>query len=142
MVAPVETVEETAGYAEYVRWCGRTGAARPPLTRLAGSRKSFLKKISPHKGTGRYLQYTRCPCCGKLARPQAIGNAGTHRLSISQCTGPKGGYRTGFNWEPIPEILRALKESLERALAQVNDALDVVGPPTSGSLQYPLWWAF
>jgi RNA-directed DNA polymerase len=25
---------ETAGYDEYVRWCGRTGAARPPPTRL------------------------------------------------------------------------------------------------------------
>ena len=35
MVAPVETVEETAGYAEYVRWCGRTGASRPPPTRLS-----------------------------------------------------------------------------------------------------------
>ena len=39
MVAPVETVEETAGYAEYVRWCGRTGAAKPPPTRLANAGK-------------------------------------------------------------------------------------------------------
>ena len=34
VVAPVELVEETAGYAEYVRWCGRTGAVRPPPTRF------------------------------------------------------------------------------------------------------------
>ena len=40
MVAPVETVEETAGYAEYVRWCGRTGAARPPPTRLTHLREA------------------------------------------------------------------------------------------------------
>ena len=30
----VQTSGETAGYDEYVRWCGRTGAARPPPTRL------------------------------------------------------------------------------------------------------------
>jgi len=26
----VATLKETAGYGEYVRWCGRTGASRPP----------------------------------------------------------------------------------------------------------------
>ena len=31
-VRPVESVQETAGYDEYVRWCGRTGAVRPPPT--------------------------------------------------------------------------------------------------------------
>jgi len=98
------------------------------------SRKTFLKKISPHKGTGRYLQYLRCPCCGKLARGPAIGNAGTHLLSLSQCTGPKGGYRAGFNWEHREldgEMLGVLEESLERALVQVRDMLgkaDVVLP--------------
>ncbi len=32
-VRRVTTLKETAGYGEYVRWCGRTGAARPPPTR-------------------------------------------------------------------------------------------------------------
>ncbi len=31
----VATVTETAGYDEYVRWCGRTGAVTPPPTRLS-----------------------------------------------------------------------------------------------------------
>jgi len=104
------------------------------------SRKNLLKKISPFKGTGRYLQYVRCPCCGKLARGQALGNAGEHRLSVSQCTGPKGGYRTGFNWEhvkPTREILEALKEGLEAALVQVNDALGVVDPSALGEPVIP-----
>lgn len=90
------------------------------------SRKNFLKKISPHKGTGRYLQYLRCPCCGKLARGQAIGSAGTHELSVSQCVGRRPGYRTGFDWEhqrPGREHLEALRESLERALVQVDAML-------------------
>ena len=30
----VKTLKETAGYAKYVRWCGRTGAVRPPPTRF------------------------------------------------------------------------------------------------------------
>ncbi len=112
------------------------------------SRKNLLKKISPFKGTGRYLQYVRCPCCGKLARGQALGNAGEHQLSVSQCTGPKGGYRTGFNWEhvkPAREILEALKESLEAALAQVNGLLGVVdssglGEPVVPALVGVLGW--
>jgi len=93
---------------------------------MAGSRKALLKKLSPFKGTGRFLQYLRCPCCGKLCRGPAIGNAGTHLLSVSQCTGPKGGYRAGFNWEhrePDREMLGVLEESLERALAQVREML-------------------
>jgi len=104
------------------------------------SRKTFLKKISPFKGTGRYLQYVRCLCCGKLARGQALGNAGEHQPSVSQCTGPKGGYRTGFNWEhvpPSPEILGALKESLERALEQVNGLLGEVDSSGLGELAIP-----
>jgi len=95
---------------------------------MAGSRKSFLRKISPFKGSGRFLQYVRCPCCGKLARGQAIGHAGTHQLSVSQCVGRRPGYRTGFDWEhvpPTPEILESLKESLEAALDQVNGLLGV-----------------
>ena len=32
----VESVGEIAGYEKYVRWCGRTGAVRPPPTRLTG----------------------------------------------------------------------------------------------------------
>jgi len=93
---------------------------------MAGSRKAFLKKISPFKGTGRFLQYLRCPVCGKLARGPAVGNAGSHILSVSQCTGPKGGYRAGFNWEHREldgEMLGVLEESLERALAQVRGML-------------------
>jgi len=104
------------------------------------SRKNLLKKISPFKGTGRYLQYVRCPCCGKLARGQALGNAGEHELSVSQCTGPKGGYRAGFNWEhvkPTREILEALKESLERALEQVGEVLGVVSLPGFGEPVMP-----
>jgi hypothetical protein len=31
----VAAVEGTAGYDEYVRWCGRTGVVRPPPTRFA-----------------------------------------------------------------------------------------------------------
>jgi hypothetical protein len=34
LTSDVKTLEETVGYAEYVRWCGRTGVARPPPTRL------------------------------------------------------------------------------------------------------------
>src|SRR6266540_6369968 len=33
-VRPVSTRTETAGYDEYVRWCGRTGAVMPPPTRF------------------------------------------------------------------------------------------------------------
>jgi hypothetical protein len=33
---PLKTSDETAGYDEYVRWCGRTGAERPPPTRFEG----------------------------------------------------------------------------------------------------------
>jgi len=90
------------------------------------SRKNLLKQISPHKGTGRYLQYIRCPVCGKLARGQAIGNAGTHQLTVSQCIGPRPGYRAGFQWghdSPSLEHLEALKDCLERALVQVHGAL-------------------
>ena len=90
------------------------------------SRRNQLLKTSPHRGTGRYIQYLRCPCCGKLARGQAIGSAGQHELSVSQCVGRRPGYRTGFDWRhdaPSREHLEALKESLERALGQVNDAL-------------------
>ncbi len=32
-VCRVTTLKETAGYDEYVRWCGRTGGAIPPPTR-------------------------------------------------------------------------------------------------------------
>src|SRR5690348_10335592 len=41
-IQAVEPLEETAGYDEYVRWCGRTGAARPPPTRLAAERRQNL----------------------------------------------------------------------------------------------------
>jgi len=95
---------------------------------MAGSRKAFLRKISPFKGSGRFLQYCRCPICGKLARGPALGRAGTHQLSISQCVGRRPGSRGGFDWEhvpPSPEILESLKESLEAALAQVNGLLGV-----------------
>jgi len=93
---------------------------------MAGSRKALLKKISPFKGTGRYLQYLRCPCCGKLARGQAIGNSGSHQLSVSQCIRKLPGYRTGWEWghgEPDHDMLLALEESLERALSQVRAKL-------------------
>jgi len=93
---------------------------------MAGSRKALLKKLSPFKGTGRYLEYIRCPLCGKLARGLAIGHAGTHKLSVSQCIRKLPGYRTGWEWghrEPDREMLGALKESLEAALAQVNGLL-------------------
>jgi len=93
---------------------------------MAGSRKSFLRKISPHKGTGRYIEYLRCPLCGKLARAQAIAHGGSHKLSVSQCIRKLPGYRTGWEWghrEPDREMLGALKESLEAALDQVNGLL-------------------
>jgi len=93
---------------------------------MAGSRKALLRKISPHKGTARYIQYLRCPCCGKLARGPAIGNAGTHQLTVSQCIRKLPGYRTGWEWghrEPDKEMLGVLEESLERALVQVRDML-------------------
>jgi len=93
---------------------------------MAGSRKALLKKISPHKGTGRYIEYLRCPCCGKLCRGPAIGNAGTHQLTVSQCIRKLPGYRTGWEWghrEPDRDMLGVLEESLERALVQVRDML-------------------
>jgi len=114
---------------------------------MAGSRKALLRKISPHKGTGRYLQYVRCPCCGKLCRAQAIGNAGTHKLSVSQCIRKLPGYRTGWEWghqEPDREMLGALKESLEAALEQVNGLLGVdqavLGEPVIPALVGVLGW--
>jgi len=115
---------------------------------MAGSRKAYLRKISPHKGTARYLEYLRCPCCGKLCRGQAIGHAGTHQLSVSQCIGRRPGYRTGFDWkhrEPDREMLGALKESLEAALEQVNGLLGVdhqgsVGEPAIPALVGVLGW--
>jgi len=93
---------------------------------MAGSRKQLKRALSPHKGTGRYLQYLRCPCCGKLARGPAIGNAGTHQLTVSQCIRKLPGYRTGWEWGhsvPDREMLGVLEESLERALAQVREML-------------------
>jgi len=93
---------------------------------MAGSRKALLKKLSPFRGTGRYLQYLRCPVCGKLARGPAIGNAGTHQLTVSQCLRKLPGYRTGWEWghqEPDREMLGVLEESLERELAQVRGML-------------------
>jgi len=111
------------------------------------SRKSFLRKISPFKGTGRFLQYCRCPVCGKLCRAQAIGHAGTHKLSLSQCVGRRPGQRGGFDWEhvpPTPEMLGALKESLEAALQQVNGLLGVdqgvLGEPVIPALVGVLGW--
>jgi len=112
---------------------------------MAGSRKAFLKKVSPHKGTGRYIQYLRCPCCGKLARGPAIGNAGTHQLTVSQCIRKLPGYRTGWEWghrEPDREMLGVLEESLERALAQVRGLLseaEVVLPQVRGVAEYQLF---
>jgi len=93
------------------------------------SRKVRLKRESPYKGTGRYIEYLRCPCCGKLARGQVIGAAGQHMLSVSRCKGPKPGYRTGFDWEHVPpdrETLEALRIALERALRQVKQGLGYV----------------
>jgi len=90
------------------------------------SRKKYLKKISPHKGTALYIEYLRCPCCGKLARGPAIGNAGTHQLTVSQCIRKLPGYRTGWEWghrEPDRGMLGVLEESLERALVQVRGML-------------------
>jgi len=108
---------------------------------MAGSRKAFLRKISPFKGSGRFLQYCRCPVCGKLCRAQVIGHAGTHKLSLSQCVGRRSGQRGGFDWEhvpPTPEILESLKESLEAALEQVNGLLGVVdGEHVSGGIAVP-----
>jgi len=91
------------------------------------SRRNLLLKTSPHRGTGKFIEYLRCPCCGKLARGQAIGHAGTHKLSVSRCVGRQPGYRTGFDWKhepPSREHLTALRESLAAALNQVNDLLE------------------
>jgi len=91
------------------------------------SRRNLLLKTSPHRGTGKFIEYLRCPCCGKLARGQAIGHAGTHKLSVSRCVGRRPGYRTGFDWKhepPSREHLTALRESLAAALNQVNDLLE------------------
>jgi hypothetical protein len=43
----VERLEETAGYDEYVRWCGRTGAERPPPTRFHGQLRSMASRPLP-----------------------------------------------------------------------------------------------
>jgi len=114
---------------------------------MSGSRKALLKKISPYKGTGRYLEYVRCPCCGKLCRAQAIGSAGGHKLSVSRCIRKLPGYRTGWEWghqEPDREMLGALKESLEAALKQVNGLLGVdqgvLGDPVIPALVGVLGW--
>jgi len=102
---------------------------------MAGSRKQVNRLLSPYRGTGRYLEYIRCPNCGKLARGQAVGAAGSHELSVSQCVRKLPGYRTGWEWRhdpPSREHLGALKESLERALAQVDGLLgeaEVALPP-------------
>jgi len=111
---------------------------------MAGSRKALLKKISPHKGTGRYIQYLRCALCGKLARGPSIGHAGSHQLTVSQCIRKLPGYRTGWEWghrEPDREMLGVLEESLERALAQVREMLgkaDEAVPPQEVLAEYHL----
>jgi hypothetical protein len=89
-------------------------------------RRTRLQDKSPYKGTGRYLQYLRCPCCGKLARGQAIGNAGNHQLSMSRVVGRIPGYRKGFEWKhefPSRDMLESLSLALHQAQAQVDAAL-------------------
>lgn len=93
------------------------------------NRKQRLKKKSPYKGTGRYLQYVRCPCCGKLARGQAVGNAGNHQLSVSRCIRKLPGWHTGWEWKhefPNRDMLESLSVALHRATAQVDAALNRV----------------
>jgi hypothetical protein len=89
-------------------------------------RRTRLLAASPYKGTGRFLQYVRCPCCGKLARGAAVGSAGTHKLSVSRCVRRLPGSRGGFEWkheDPSADMLRQLLKSLGRATSQVEDAL-------------------
>lgn len=72
-----------------------------------------------------FRPYLRCPVCGKLARPTAIGHAGTHTLEQRRCTKALGYY--GFEWsrERLPyELLRALEAGLLKALAQVRALID------------------
>jgi hypothetical protein len=93
------------------------------------NRKQQLKKKSPYKGTGRYLQYVRCPCCGKLGRAAAMGHAGEHQLSVSQCIRKLPGWHTGWEWRhsfPDNIMLERLLEALRRATAQVEAALNRV----------------
>lgn len=103
--------------------------------------KAKRRKASPHKGTGRFFEYVRCPCCGKLARGPSVGSAGTHVLQKMVCTGSLGN-RKGFAWDrldPDQELLESLLEALERATAQVKKALwkirfgpDLVATPLRG----------
>ena len=92
----------------------------------SNKRRTRLQDASPYKGTGRFLQYVRCPCCGKLARGPAIGAAGTHKLSISRVVRRIPGYRKGFEWKhetPNRDVLDRLLKALGLATSQVEVAL-------------------
>lgn len=89
------------------------------------TRKQRRKEASPYRGSGRFFQYVRCPCCGKLARGPAIGRAGTHTLNTMQITKSLGG-RKGFVWDRRPvdkDVLEQLLKALELAIKQVKNAL-------------------
>ena len=77
-VRPVESVQETAGYDEYVRWCGRTGAVRPPPTRLCdGTGQSTIGE--PAVTTVRFVR-----CSG----PRPPGQLCPHLPRPSHSSGP------------------------------------------------------
>jgi hypothetical protein len=50
-------LEETAGYDEYVRWCGRTGAARRPPTRLSTKDTKDTKRKKIREGMCKELVF-------------------------------------------------------------------------------------
>jgi hypothetical protein len=74
----------------------------------------------------REIDWIKCPVCGKNARPDAIGRAGTHLV-----TGLKGvslGYRK-IQLKRVElrlEWLEALEKCLEKALAQVRTMIERV----------------
>lgn len=90
------------------------------------SKRTRKLKASPYRGTGKFIQYMRCPICGKLGRGPSLGNAGQHHLTMSRPVSVLPGYRAGFLWEhrelTSDELLKLL-ECLESAKRQIERAL-------------------
>lgn len=74
------------------------------------SRKVIKRALSPYKGTGKFIEYLRCPVCGKLVRGQQLNNVGNHKLELKRPIKSLGA--KGFLWE-AKEIT---KEQAERLL--------------------------
>ena len=85
MAAPVESVEETAGYAEYVRWWGGRGPRGPLLPDLGGvvPRKGFDPLISTLKGWARKTPNIRVSQIRKLTALTSFFSVGGYQFGTN-----------------------------------------------------------